>query len=380
MHVGVVSFTDVDYGLDLANALDEAGVSVSLYLSRSHIITAMNSSDQPAERIYELGLLAPHIKIRPFQLRQMRDPSSFTVMRRISQSISADGVDVAHILMGGGEIWTAVLACLLRDVPVVSTMIIPQPNIGEYPPAFVVSAANRLLAYGSDVIIVNGRDHVALVQKKYGVPVDRVTYVPLGPRTTAVRWSTGTVSEEPGMILFFGRVHRHKGLEYLVRAQPIITRRVPYARIVVAGRGEDLERCREMMQHSTGFEIHDGFVPGDVASEFFQKASLFALPYLSAATSGILMTAYVFAKPVVAARVGSLPQYVKDGITGLLVPPADVEQLADAIVRLLSDDALRHRMGEQAAHWVSGELSWKNLAMQTLRAYEKAIFLHQNGR
>ena len=53
------------------------------------------------------------------------------------------------------------------------------------------------------------------------------------------------------------------------------------------------------------------------------------------------MMAYVFGKPVVVTRVGSLPEYVQDGVTGLLVPPADVEQLTEAIVRLLTDEGLR---------------------------------------
>jgi glycosyltransferase involved in cell wall biosynthesis len=91
------------------------------------------------------------------------------------------------------------------------------------------------------------------------------------------------------------------------------------------------------------------------------------------------MTAYIFSRPVVVTRVGSLAEYVQDGVTGVLVPPADVEQLAGAIVRLLSDDALRHHMGQNAACWVNGELSWRNIAVRTLRAYEKAISVHHNA-
>jgi glycosyltransferase involved in cell wall biosynthesis len=375
MHVGLVSFTDIDYGLDLANTLYEAGVSVSLYMSDSHTSNAVNSLDQPAERIYELGLLPPAVRLHLVQFPRMRDPRSFAVVRRLGQTMRDDDVDIAHILLGSGEIWMAVLACLLRDLPVVSTMREPQPNSKDYPPASVVVAANRLLIYGSDMIIVNGRNHIAVLQERYKVPASRVSYVPLGPRTTAARWSTKAVPEESGTILFFGRVRPNKGLEYLVRAQPIITHHVPHARIVIAGRGQkELERCQKMIQDGTRFEIHDGFIPSDVVTELFQRASLVVLPYISASTSGILMTAYVFGKPVVATSVGSLPECVEDGVTGLLVPPADVEQLADAIIWLLSDDALCHRMGENAARWVDEEQ--KKIAMQSLSAYEKAISIH----
>jgi len=381
MRVGIVSFTDVDWGLDLANVLNERQVSISLYLSRRHVITAVDSPDRPAERVYDLGLLGPAVRLYLYQLPRMRDPRSIAGVRRLSQSMRDDGIDVAHIMMGGGEIWLAVLAYLLRqshDLPVASTMIVPRPNPREYPPPLVQSLANKLVASWSDVIIANGRHEVELVQKLYGVPARRVRYVQLGPRTTAARWASKMVPEEPGTILFFGKIKPYKGLEYLVRAQPIITRQVPHARIIVAGSGRDeLERCRQMIQDTTRFEIYDGFVPGEIVTQLFQRTSLVVLPYVSGSTSGILMTAYVFDKPVVVTRVGSLPEYVEDGVTGLLVPPADVEQLAKAVVRLLSDDALRYRMKENVKRWVDEEQ--KKVAEQSLRAYEKAISIHQNA-
>lgn len=381
MHVGVVSHSDPDYGFDLANALDRVQVAVSLYLSRRHVVATVNSADRPTDRVYECGLLDPTVRLHLYQLPRIRDPRSFVGVRRLSQSMREDHIDAAHILVGGGEVWLAVLAHLLRrshDIPVASTIIVPKPNPGEYPPPSVQSAVNRLLTHCSDVIIANGRNEASLVQELYGVPERRLCCVQLGPRTTSARWATKTLPEVPGTILFFGRITFYKGLDYLVRAQPIITSQVPHARIIVAGRGEEeLGRCRSMMQDDSRFEIRDGFIPSEVVAELFQRASVVVLPYRSASTSGVLMTAYVFGKPVVATRVGSLPEYVDDGVTGLLVPPGDIAQLAEAVVRLLSDDALRHRMGANAKRRVAEEQ--RKAAMQSLTAYQRAISVHQGG-
>jgi glycosyltransferase involved in cell wall biosynthesis len=381
MHVGVVSHSDPDYAFDLANALDRAQVAVSLYLSRRHVVATVNSADWPTERVFEHGLLDATVKLRLYQLPRIRDPRSFAGVRKLSRSMREDGIDVAHILVGGGEIWLAVLAHILRkshDIPVASTIIVPRPNPGEYPPPFVQSAVNRLLTHCSDAIIANGKNEVNLVQELYGVPERRLCCVQLGPRTTSARWATKTLPEEPGTILFFGRITFYKGLDYLVQAQPIITDQVPHARIIVAGRGEEeLDRCRSMIQDDTRFEIHDGFVPNDMMAELFQRASVVVLPYRSASTSGVLMMAYVFGKPVVATRVGSLPEYVDDGVTGLLVPPGNTAQLAEAVVRLLSDDALRHRMGANAKRRVAEEQ--RKAAMQSLTAYQRTISIHQGN-
>ena len=111
------------------------------------------------------------------------------------------------------------------------------------------------------------------------------------------------------------------------------------------------------------------------SAELFQKASVVVLPYLTAATSGILVTAYVFGKPVVATRVGSLPEYVQDGATGLLVDPGNETQLAEALIRLLTNNELRKQLGENAFRWVQDELGWENIAVQTLKAYKRAMEL-----
>jgi len=373
MHVGIITRGDVDYALDLANDLSEVGVSVTLYLCHKHVVQEVDTPDRPVERLYELEILPRNCKVRLIMLPRMRDPRSFGVFRRLSNTIRNDGVDVAHILLGPGELWFAILACFLRSLPVTSTMIVPKPNIGEEMPFLIVWTIHKLLAYGSDMVIVNGPDQVSLVKKLYQVPINRITYVPLGVRKTAMKWSLQQNIEEPGTVLFFGRAHPHKGLEYLILAQPLITKKIPHARILISAHGPDLGRCRQMIQENSYFEIHEGFVPGKRMATFFQRASLVALPYLTAASSGVLMTALAFGKPVVATNISGLSGYIEEGVTGLLVPPANIEKLAIAVIRLLSDDVLRHKMGENAKHWIEKEQ--KEIALQTIKVYEKAVFL-----
>lgn len=380
MHVGIVSFTDIDSGLDLANALADAGAEVTFYSSWTHATQTAGDSERPVERLYKIGLLRQDIKVQLIQLRRMRDLRMVLVMSSIARLIQADGVDVVHILIGGGELWTAVLASLLRRIPVVSTIIIPKPNIGEFPPPWAVIQVNRLIVHRSDTVIVNGRDHLQFMQEIYHYPPERVHYIPLGPRSVFLKWSTQNISEEDGTILFLGRINKHKGLEYLVKAQPMITEQFPTARIIIAGHGEDLARCRRLIVDPSRFEILDGFIPGETVARLFQQASVVVVPYLTAATSGILMTAYVFGKPVVATRVGSLPEYVRDGVTGVLVDPSDETQLADALIQMLANKALRHQMGENATYWIQEELGWKKIATQTLEAYKSAKDIFANRR
>jgi glycosyltransferase involved in cell wall biosynthesis len=374
MHIGLVSRGDTAYTLDLANLLHEAGLSISLYLSYEHTVGEVGTRDRPAERLYELGLLPSQCRVHLVKPPRMRNLFSLATYSRLGKTIRDDGVEVVHILAGPHELWLAVLAYISHAIPVVGTMIVPRPNVGESIPPFLSRLINKLLAYGSDMVIVNGEDQVKFVQNLYGVSANRVAFVPLNARTIPVKRPVQRDVEEPGTILFFGAARPHKGLEYLVRAQPVVSRQVPHACFLISAHGEDLQRCRQMIVDDSKFDIHEGYVSGEGMVGLFQRASLVVLPYLSASTSGVLMIAYSFGKPVVATKVGCLPEYVEDNITGVLVDPADVEQLAEAIIHLLTNDALRNRMGENARQWV--EAKNKEVARQTISVYEKAIAIH----
>lgn len=377
MRIGLIVSDDLDYGLDLANALGDVGDELTLYLSQTHLAYYLgaaphaSSSDELLDALYRRHLLPEGVTVRLFNFPRMRDPRSFPAALRLRRMIEADRLDVAHILMGPGELWIAVLACLLRSLPVVSTLIIPQPNVGEKLPAFVLWSIAKLLTLGSRLIMVNGADQVEVVQRLYTVPAHKVVHVPLIPRIAAAKWAEQLCDEEPQTILFPGKAQPRKGLEILIRAQPYVTEKIPGARFLIAAHGEDMPRCRALIADASKFDIQEGFLTSAKLAEYFQKASLVALPYLSASTSGMLTTAYVFGKPVIATTVGALPEYVQEGETGLLVPPANPERLAQAIVRVLGDDALRHRMAENALRWVSCEQ--QRVALETRQVYLKAL-------
>ena len=204
MHVGLVARGDTAYTLDLANLLHEAGLSISLYLSYEHTVMQVGTRDRPAERLYELGLLPSECQVHLIKPPRMRNPFSLATYSRLSKTIREEGVDVVHIRAGPHELWLAVLACILRAIPVAGTMIVPRPNVGASIPPFLSRLINKLLAHGSDMVIVNGKDQVKFVQNLYGVPANRVAFVPLNARTIPVKRPEQREVEEPGTILFFG--------------------------------------------------------------------------------------------------------------------------------------------------------------------------------
>ncbi|MDX1522316.1 MAG: glycosyltransferase family 4 protein, partial [Anaerolineae bacterium] len=157
------------------------------------------------------------------------------------------------------------------------------------------------------------------------------------------------------------------------RAEPLITAQVPNARIMIAGKGEDFGRYRRLMRDPERFIVYNEFIPHEQVAPFFRRASVVALPYIDATQSGVIPTAYTFGKPVVVTTVGGLPSMVEHGRTGYLVPPRDEQALAEAIIRLLQDKALRRKLGANGKRKVDSEYSAENVARKTLQVYEETV-------
>jgi glycosyltransferase involved in cell wall biosynthesis len=154
----------------------------------------------------------------------------------------------------------------------------------------------------------------------------------------------------PARVLLPGRLMPAKGQETLLRAAPAILARHPGTRFVLLGADAAGEgaRLRELARQ-LGIEAALELAPwtGD-PRPVFQAAEVVTLPSRSEGFGRVLVEAACLEKPVVASRVGGIPEVVVDGETGLLVAPDDPAALADALNRLLGDPGLCAKLGTAA--------------------------------
>ena len=163
----------------------------------------------------------------------------------------------------------------------------------------------------------------------------------------------------------------HKGQKHFIEAAALVVRQVPDARFVIAGEGELRPSLEHQIKH-LGLEKHvilAGFRP-DILS--LHKA--FDIFVMSSVTEGLgtsLLDAMASGKPIVATTAGGIPEVVRDGETGILVPPRDHDAMAEAIVRLLKDETLRRRMGDAGLSLAHARFSAERMVQETLRVYER---------
>lgn len=355
MKVAFVSYDFGEYSIRIAGALAEQGCDVMLLLPE-------------ALAAPHLGMLNPRVRFRPFAKPRYRQAlRQIPLTLRLVSQIRRFDPDVIHLQQG--HMWFNLALPLLSPYPLVVTIHDPKHHLGDHEGRKVPQGIMEFGFRRAAQLIVQGsqlkEDAVSL-----GLSAERIHMIPMV--ALGDDGAQRHVQEAGREVLFFGRIWEYKGLEYLIKAEPLITQRVPDARIVIAGEGEDFERYRKMMVHPDAFTVFNEYVSEEKAAQLFRRASLVVLPYVDASQSAVIPVAYTYGKPVVATTVGGLPDLVDHGVTGYLVPPRDEVALANSVVDLLMDEPLRRRMGARGKAKIEGECSPEVVAKKTVAVYRQA--------
>ena len=166
-----------------------------------------------------------------------------------------------------------------------------------------------------------------------------------------------------------------KGQEWLLRALPHVLARFPRTRCVFTSDGPD-RHPMEALASDLGVRGHVDFEGGTTTARLFDlmsESDVFVLPSLSEGFGLAVLEAWASGIPVVASRVGAIPEVITHERTGLLVPPRDPVALAEAIVAVLSDRALGQRLADAGREVLRTRFSSEEMVDQTLRVYRRVV-------
>lgn len=179
-----------------------------------------------------------------------------------------------------------------------------------------------------------------------------------------------TTVPEQKYILFAGKISKYKGVEYLLEAMKKVHDTFPDIKLVVAGGGKyhfDISEYAALPY----IDIRNRFIPDEELVALMNKTQFMVCPYTDATQSGVIMSSFTFGTPVIATRVGGLPEMLGNGKYGMLVKEKDTDALYQGIRSLLSDEEqLADYRKEIAKDYTSdGYLSWKTIAEELRESY-----------
>jgi|GEM_PF-66702 len=356
----------------LANAL-AAGHEVAVIFP--HVEADSSSSDGCVGHRVLRRLLEARVRLSTLPHMQSLDPLGLVTVLKVRRFLRRWKPEVVHF-NESYDFRCLLLMALCPGPRFVTTVHDPLPHAGEK------ISLHRFKHWVRDQIrrrshglVVYGENLRAVLAEYSGLPEARIHAVPHGEFRYYAAFDGAAPPEQPEgepRVLFFGRWEEYKGLDVLIDAEPMITARVPQARIVLAGEGRlTLDQLRPRMAHPDRFEIRNHAIPDEQVPALFLSSDVVVLPYREANQSGPLHIAGTFARPAVVTRVGAMPEVVRDGETGLLVPPDDPGALAEAVCRLLENPAEARRMGQAAQEHLAASESMEATAAALVEVYQK---------
>ncbi len=350
-----------DYIIEFANSLSS---HVDLHL-------VVTSKDE-----WITASLAPNVQVFYSNAPRVSSLANIGALLRITRYIKQVSPDVIHIQSGAS--WELALKVLFPRIPLVVTMhdLTKHPSWSEQSLKFRFQQWMLDLAiFFATALIVHGEYLAAMAHelcRKRGLS-RTITSIPHG---TISRYGNGVSRvhlESPGNVLFFGSLNKYKGVEYLVMAEPLIRNAIPGVTIHIEGHTDQKAYYQGLIKPESKIRLILGRADDRRVFELFRWADVIVLPYIEASQSGVLQLAMAFCIPPVVTQVGGLPEVVSNGISGLVVPPSDAEALADAIIQLLTDFALRDRVIQAQKEARSGRYAWANIAQETLNLYLQVL-------
>jgi len=177
----------------------------------------------------------------------------------------------------------------------------------------------------------------------------------------------------PPVIGTAGALDRIKGVHYFLGAAQKVLQQFPDAQFLVSGSGPEEDRLRELSR-SLSIDKQVTFVPSlNDFSAAIQAMDIFCLPSLKQGLGSIMLEAMARGRPVIATKTGGVYSVVQDQVNGLIVPPGDIESLAQHMIELLKDPVRARELGEAGREHVRKEYSVDRMLEQTAKLYRELL-------
>jgi glycogen(starch) synthase len=214
------------------------------------------------------------------------------------------------------------------------------------------------------------------VRSYYKLPESKVVVIPNGVAEEQLRLSGKKLHKtNEKTILYVGRLIDIKGIDHLLDAMPRVLSLYPEAKLKIVGDGPWKEilirQAKDQgIDHAVEFV---GEVPHDAVFSYYSEADLVVQPSKYECGGLAVAEAMIIGTPVIATYVGGLPEIIKNYENGILVAPGNSSELADAILKVLSNPALGSRLGANAEKSIREKFTWKQHCKRTLEIYEELI-------
>ncbi len=206
------------------------------------------------------------------------------------------------------------------------------------------------------------------IQEAFRLSEEKVKHVYSGSLDIFHAFKPEYTLKQKDYILFFGRISKYKGVELLLKAYSSIEKKSK--KLVIAGSGKFWFNVDKYLSDENIIFLNRYIETPELVG-LIKNAAFVVTPYLDATHSGVIVTALVFDKPVVATDVDGLGEVIVDDYNGRLVPPRNERALQTTLEELMRDEKKVEHYAENIRQMKkTGELAWKNIVEKQVEIYQ----------
>ena len=320
------------------------------------------------------------IPLNEYPVTTFRGINALKQQVRFARDVRRQGIDIVHTYSFYGNVFAVPPARFAAPVVVASIR-----DRGLYLSKMQLRV-QRCICRLADRVLVNA-DAVKQWLVGDGFPASRITVIPNGvdlsrfvatENPVELRRSLG-VPEHAPLVGVVSRLHRLKGIEDFLDAAALIVAKHPAAHFLVVGQPSPVDNhayLEELMARAQHLGIGERVIFTGLRSDvpaLLSTLSVSVMPSLNEALSNVLLESMAAGAPVVATDVGGTTEALRDGHTGLLIPPSDPAAMAAAIDRLLANPVLARALGQSARQAIADKFSLDRMVAATAVLYEDLL-------
>lgn len=246
---------------------------------------------------------------------------------------------------------------------------------------FPLKSLAKMIYSKSKLITVVSNSLKQVLTEEIGINPEKIKVFPM-PCDLSLFYPVHVQSKDK-VILSIGRLTKQKGFDYLIEAIKILKERNINLNLIIIGEGREKEH---ILKHSQELGLKEivqlvPYQPKAKLNYYYNMCNIFVLPSITDLRGRqeglglVLLEAMACKKPVIGTNTGGIPDIVKDGKTGLLVPEKDSHALANAIEKLLKDKSLAKTLAENGYRYSTQKFSASKIAEYMFEVYSEAVGL-----
>lgn len=331
---------------------------------KGHEIHVITSQDEgTAENSYEKGFY-----IHRLSKKNIRFLSPLLFWKDIFWIIQRIKPDIVH----GQDISSGIPALLTKKLLKIPFLIYGR-GTDVYDPDWFAKLTIKTIIKNADSVIALTSDMKKAMQAIYDRDISVISNgIELNNYTNEPPVQNVGGSEK--RILFVGRLHPIKGVQYLLQAMQIVHAEMPDVRLILVGDGEEREYLESLTDRLEirGCVEFAGRVPHEKIQGYLGQADVFVLPSLSEGFPNVILEAMACGLPIVTTKVGGIPDIVTDGVNGYLVDAKNPDAIAEKILILLQNGQLSEEISIKNKEKVK-KYKWENVVCKLEKIYLKIL-------